>query len=71
MIEINTKYRHYKGGEYKVLAVGKHSETQEEMVVYQGLYDPYPVWIRPKSMFEDNVESKDFNYSGLRFRKID
>jgi hypothetical protein len=55
-IEINAIYKHYKGKHYKVLAIGKHSETKEELVVYQGLYDNYPVWCRPKSMWNDLIE---------------
>lgn len=52
------KYKHYKGKEYKVLGVAKHSETLEELVVYECLYDN-PVgklWVRPKAMFEEEVE---------------
>lgn len=54
------RYRHYKGREYRVLSVGHHSESGEKMVVYQGEYiDPefgdYPVWIRPYSMFTEEV----------------
>ena len=49
-------YRHYKGNEYKVLNVAKHSETLEEMVVYQCLYGDYSIWVRPKKMFQEEVE---------------
>ena len=48
-------YRHYKGKEYKILYLAKHSETLEEMVVYQALYGNEPVWTRPKAMFLENV----------------
>ena len=50
------KYRHYKGKEYQVLGVAKHSETGEEVVVYRKLYDDYSMWVRPFSMFTENVE---------------
>ncbi len=50
------KYRHFKGGEYEVLAVAKHSETQEEMVVYRALYGEGAVWVRPLSMWNETVE---------------
>jgi hypothetical protein len=44
-------YRHYKGKFYNVLGTGQHSETLEDMVLYQKLYDDYGFWVRPKSMF--------------------
>ncbi|MBQ5440568.1 MAG: DUF1653 domain-containing protein [Clostridia bacterium] len=50
------KYRHYKGKEYAVLALAKHSETGEKMVVYKQLYDNGEIWVRPASMFTETVE---------------
>ena len=50
------KYRHFKGNEYILLHLAKHSETEEEMVVYQALYGDMGVWVRPKSMFFEKVE---------------
>lgn len=49
-------YRHYKGNEYEVLMVARHSETEEEMVVYRALYGDYGVWVRPYAMFMEKVE---------------
>lgn len=49
------RYRHFKGKEYEVLAVAKHSETMEEMVVYRALYGEYGYWVRPLSMFGETV----------------
>lgn len=49
------RYRHFKGKEYEVLAVAKHSETLEEMVVYRALYGEYGYWVRPLSMFGETV----------------
>ena len=49
-------YRHYKGGEYKILNEVKNSENQEEMVVYQDLNDESKIWVRPKKMFLEDVE---------------
>lgn len=47
-IRINQVYKHFKGGLYRVIAVGKHSANLEEVVVYQSLYD-HQVWVRPLS----------------------
>ena len=52
-------YRHYKGNNYKVLCMARHSETEEEMVVYQALYGEYGIWVRPASMWNEMVETKD------------
>lgn len=48
-------YKHYKGNVYKVLNVGIHTETMEEMVVYQDVNDPDKIWIRPASMWNDEI----------------
>jgi len=50
------KYRHYKGNNYEVIGVAKHSETQEELVVYRALYGEGGLWARPLKMFTENVE---------------
>lgn len=50
------KYRHYKGKEYEVIGVAKHSETLEELVVYRALYDEGQIWVRPLKMFLEKVE---------------
>ncbi|HIR57554.1 MAG TPA: DUF1653 domain-containing protein [Candidatus Gallacutalibacter pullicola] len=50
------KYRHFKGGEYEVLFTARHSETLEEMVVYRALYGDGGVWVRPLSMWTQQVE---------------
>lgn len=50
------KYRHFKGNEYEVIAIAKHSETLEPFVVYRALYGSGEVWIRPESMFNGTVE---------------
>ena len=50
------KYKHYKGNEYEVIAVGKHSETLEEMVVYKALYGDGRIWVIPLKMFEEVVQ---------------
>ncbi|GAA4467838.1 hypothetical protein GCM10023093_24310 [Nemorincola caseinilytica] len=51
-------YRHYKGKEYRVLGTAKHSETLEDLVVYETLYenDLSKLWVRPLKMFTEMVE---------------
>ncbi|MBR4934301.1 MAG: DUF1653 domain-containing protein [Anaerotignum sp.] len=55
-VVIGGKYEHYKGKPYRVLAIARHSETLEEMVVYQQLYGEEGVWVRPLGMFQETVE---------------
>ena len=50
------KYRHFKGNEYEVLAIAKHSETCEPLVIYRALYGEGGVWARPLSMWNKQVE---------------
>ena len=50
------RYRHFKGNEYKVLYNARHSETLEEMVVYQALYGEFGIWVRPSRMWNEMVE---------------
>ena len=50
------RYRHFKGMEYEVMGVAKHSETLEEMVVYRALYGDGAWWVRPASMWNETVE---------------
>jgi hypothetical protein len=49
------RYRHYKGHEYEVLGTARHSETEEEFVVYRALYGNYGLWVRPTAMFLGTV----------------
>lgn len=55
-LKIGKVYRHYKGKEYLVLHIAKHSETLEDMVVYQALYGEKEVWVRPLKMFLEKVK---------------
>ncbi len=50
------RYRHYKGGQYEVLGVARHSETQEPLVVYRPLYNASGLWVRPHAMFFGTLE---------------
>lgn len=59
------RYRHFKGGEYEVLGVASHSDTQEPMVVYRALYGERGLWVRPAAMWNEWVERD--GYAGPRF----
>ncbi len=50
------RYRHFKGKEYELLFLARHSETMEEMVVYRALYGERGLWVRPASMWNELVE---------------
>ena len=50
------RYRHYKGNEYTVVGVARHSETEEELVVYRQEYGDRSLWVRPLQMFRETVE---------------
>lgn len=50
------RYRHYKGGEYELLGVVRHSETLEALVLYRPLYGEGALWVRPHAMFFGDVE---------------
>lgn len=60
------KYRHFKGNEYEVLAIARHSETVEPMVVYRALYGEGGVWVRPAEMWNEIVER-----DGKRFPRFE
>lgn len=62
------KYRHFKGKEYQVLGMAKHSETLEPMVVYKALYGEGGLWVRPAAMWNEQVERD--GYCGPRFAFI-
>ena len=50
------RYRHYKGRDYQVIDIAKHSETEEKLVVYRCLYGDRSLWVRPLEMFRETVE---------------
>ncbi len=54
------KYKHYKGKEYEVIGIAKHSETLEELVVYKALYqtEGENIWVRPLEMFLEEIENE-------------
>ena len=49
------RYRHYKGGEYEVIGILRHSETLEALVLYRALYGARGLWVRPAAMFQEEV----------------
>lgn len=52
-------YKHYKGSEYRVLHLARHSETEEWLVVYKQCYGDESIWVRPLSMFTEQVTLND------------
>ena len=69
-MELKTgKYRHFKGNEYELLGIARHSETMEPMVVYRALYGERGLWVRPLSMWTEIVERD--GYHGPRFQYTD
>ena len=60
-------YRHFKGNEYEVLFTAKNSETTEEMVVYRALYGDGDIWVRPASMWNEEVERDGVKYKRFEF----
>lgn len=63
------RYRHFKGGEYEVIAIARHSETEEAMVVYRALFGDCGVWVRPADMWNEIVERGGKTYR--RFYRLD
>jgi hypothetical protein len=62
-------YRHFKGGLYAVIGLARHSETEEELVVYRPLSGEQGLWVRPVSMWSAHLERD--GYSGPRFARIE
>lgn len=61
-------YRHFKGNEYLLIDIAKHSETAEPMVVYRAMYGDCSLWVRPLSMWTEQVERD--GYKGPRFKYV-
>ena len=53
------RYRHYKGKDYTVIGIARHSETEEELVVYRQEYGEHGLWVRPIEMFLKRLKSKE------------
>ena len=58
-------YRHFKGNKYQLIDIAKNSETLEEMVVYKALYGDCGLWVRPLSMWDEEVE-----FEGKRVKRF-
>ena len=63
------RYRHFKGKEYELIGIASHSETMEEMVVYRALYGEGGLWVRPASMWTEEVHRD--GYHGPRFYPVE
>lgn len=63
----NGRYQHYKGNEYIVIGVARHSETEEELVVYRQDYGERGLWVRPKEMFLEMVDVEGQQIPRFRF----
>ena len=66
-------YRHYKGQQYRVMGTARHSETEEQLVVYQALYGEFGLWVRPLSMFTEtvNVDGEQISRFSLETPEIE
>ena len=60
-------YRHFKGNMYRVIGMAHHSETMEDMVVYQALYGKMGLWVRPRHMFTETVERDGKTFPRFEF----
>ena len=63
------RYRHFKGNEYEVIGIARHSETEEAMVVYRALYGDGGIWVRPAAMWNERVTRNGVTYR--RFYRLD
>ena len=64
------RYRHFKGNEYQVIGMARHSETEEEMVVYRPLYGEGGLWVRPAAMWAEEVERQASAALCLHWRNV-
>lgn len=60
------RYRHYKGPLYEVIDVARHSENEEEFVVYRTLYGDFSLWVRPLEMFNEEIK-----YEGRKVKRFE
>ena len=67
-IKVNTIYRHFKGNLYKVLLFAQHSETGDQMVVYQALYGRFEYYVRALDMFAEEIDRNKYPDATQRYR---